>query len=59
MINVKTFRFDSKDRLDDTINEFAKDHTIVDVKLNTHIIDDIHPTRPATYIALVIYTVGA
>lgn len=59
MINVKTFRFDSKDRLDDTINTFAKDHTIVDVKLNTHIIDNTHPTRPATYIALVMYTVEA
>lgn len=57
MINVKTFRFDSKDRLDDTINAFAKDHTIVDVKLNTHIIDGAHPTRPATYIALVMYIV--
>lgn len=58
MINVKTFRFDSKERLDDTINAFAKDHTIVDIKLNTHIIDDIHPARPATYIALVMYTVN-
>lgn len=55
MINVKTFRFDSKDRLDDAINTFAKDHVIIDVKLNTHIIDGAHPTRPVTYIALVMY----
>lgn len=58
MINIKTFRFDSKDRLDDTINAFAKDHAIVDIKINTHIIDNAHPTRPATYIALVMYTVN-
>ena len=57
MINVKTFRFDSKDRLDDAINAFAKDHAIVDVKLNTHIINDVHPALPVTYIALVMYTV--